>query len=124
MMMNLAMIGDIPSLEYFLQDLENQYPTIQCNSITVEALVKGYVNVFDFHKAISTIQRMYRQYHIKPRCNAHYHLLEMMLGSAKQDHDLFDAKQYVLFLKELWKEDNFIHLFRYYGHDLRYDDFH
>lgn len=143
----LARVGDRSYLKEMLTSMTNK--SVPVDEVTVQALVDGFLNASDIAGAITMVQDMFNQHSILPPYTSHLKILEFSLSNEMA----YEAKRHVYFLQQLWdmneerskkirsmserQKETFmmtanspklnkkalIKLFRYYGEDLKDEDF-
>jgi pentatricopeptide repeat protein len=138
----LARVGDVPSLKELLVRMTNR--RVPIDKYTVQAISDGLLNVGDISGASTAVQDIFNQHDTLPPYTTHLKIIEFALSNGL----IFEAKRHVYFIQQLWKwQPSPVHdnkfceimkatqrnpklskealqkLFRYFGEELRDEDF-
>lgn len=93
----LARVGDAPTMKEYFNKMHAK--NIQPTQHTMEAIVRGLLNLGDVGTAITFVQDCFNQYSVLPPYTTHLKILEVALGRGL----VYEAKRHVFVIQQLWK---------------------
>lgn len=93
----LSRVGDAPTMKEYFNKMHTK--NIKPTKETVEAIVRGLLNLGDVATAVTVVQDCFNQYSVLPPYTTHLQILEVALGRGL----VYEAKRHVYVIQQLWK---------------------